>query len=477
MATKPRILILGAGFAGQTSVLHLVHHLKGKADIRVVNPFSRFTWIPSLIWVGVGNMDPEATQFELGPVYARMGVDFTLGKAVEIRPETREVVVEAASGARETYPYDYLVNATGPYLNFEGTPGLGPATGNSLSVCTVSHAVQARDAFRKAVADLRQGKRAKLLVGIGHPMATCEGAAFEYIMNVDAELRRQGVRDLAELTFLSNEPEAGDFGVDGIMARKGQGYARGSVYLSALFDEHRIKTIFGAGVTEVRSGALAYDTLRGDGGELEFDFAMLIPQFRGIPMAYTGRDGRDLKDQLTLPSGLMKVDADYSPKSYDAYKGGDWPGRYQNPDFPEIFAPGIAFAPPHPLSKPGKSPSGMAITATAPRTGMAAGIMGRTVALNITDLVEGRPPSHSEPMSRMPGACIASTNKSLLRGSAVSIVMHPVAKDFEAYPETGRDLKVTTMENGLAGAWIKRILHSTFLWKFKGRLGWRLIPE
>lgn len=43
----------------------------------------------------------------------------------------------------EEFSYDYLVNATGPYLNFEGTPGLGPAAGNTFSICTDSHAVEA----------------------------------------------------------------------------------------------------------------------------------------------------------------------------------------------------------------------------------------------------------------------------------------------------------------------------------------------
>jgi len=30
---------------------------------------------------------------------------------------------------------------------------------------------------------------------------------------------------------------------------------------------------------------------------------------------------------------------------------------------------------------------------------------------------------------------------------------------------------------GVSGAWMKFMLHHTFLWKFKARPGWTIIPE
>ncbi len=142
-----------------------------------------------------------------------------------------------------------------------------------------------------------------------------------------------------------------------------------------------------------------------------------------------------------------------------------------------MYAAGIAFAPPHPLSKSVKSASGAPITATAPRTGMASGIIGRTVALNVLDQARGNEPSHREPMTAMPAACIASMGQSLITGSAASIIMVPVARDYERYPEFGRDLKLSELDVGLAGAWTKRLLHDAFMWKLQARPGWQLIPE
>jgi len=46
------------------------------------------------------------------------------------------------------------------------------------------------------------------------------------------------------------------------------------------------------------------------------------------------------------------------------------------------------------------------------------------------------------------------------------------------YPnEDGRDSFVTHMEMGLGGAWMKRMIHTTFMHKLNGRFGWKLIPE
>ena len=41
-------------------------------------------------------------------------------------------------------------------------------------------------------------------------------------------------------------------------------------------------------------------------------------------------------------------------RPYEEWTVQDWPETYQNPSYKNIFAPGIAFAPPHTISKPRK---------------------------------------------------------------------------------------------------------------------------
>ena len=53
----------------------------------------------------------------------------------------------------------------------------------------------------------------------------------------------------------------------------------------------------------------------------------------------------------------------------------------------------------------------------------------------------------------------------------------PVVPDRETFPATGRDPRGTSGEIGLAGHWIKAILHYLFIYKAKARPLWFLIPE
>lgn len=477
MSTLPKVLVLGAGFAGHTAALHLSHLVKGKADVTVVAPRNRFTWFPSLIWVGTGTMPEDEVFFQLAPVYERLGIEYIDGRATTINPDDRAVMIVDAHDAQQTLFYDFLINATGPYLNFAATPGLGPQNDTTASVCSIEHAVDARQRYLRTVRKMEAGEKQRLVIGVGHPTSTCEGAAFEYLMNVDNDLRNRGLREKAELVWLTNEPAPGDFGVDGIEALKSGSLVTGAGLVRMLLDEAGVKTMLEAGVTKVEPGKLYYEQVGYDPATLDFDFAMLIPQFRGIPLKYIAHDGTDITETMTMPNGFMRVDADYSAKPYEQYKGSDWPAFYRSPLYGNIYAAGIAFAPPHPMSRGKKTAGGTQITAMAPRTGMASGIMGRTVAYNIADQIDGREPSHHARMSEMPAACIASMGKSLFTGSAASIIMSPVARDYEKYPQYGRDLKLCDVDVGLGGAWTKLMLHHTFMWKLQAKPGWQMIPE
>jgi len=227
-----RVVILGAGISGHTAALVLRRHLPRKHTVTVVSPNSQWNWIPSNSWVGTGVMKKEEVTFSLAPVYKKQKIEFVQAKATEIHPEGSDssgpfVVAEStaqdSSGTRLEIPYDYLINATGPKLNFGATPGLGPE-GNSFSVCSFDHAADTAKAFLALVAEMKKGYKKTLVVGTGHGTCTCEGAAFEYTFNIEFELRRHGVREMARIIYISNEAELGDFGVGGMQLNTG-GYS------------------------------------------------------------------------------------------------------------------------------------------------------------------------------------------------------------------------------------------------------------
>ncbi len=66
---------------------------------------------------------------------------------------------------------------------------------NTVSVCTADHAVHANEELQKIFEKAKAGERQKILVGTGHGLCTCQGAAFEYIFNIEHEAKKAGVRD------------------------------------------------------------------------------------------------------------------------------------------------------------------------------------------------------------------------------------------------------------------------------------------
>lgn len=483
-----RVVVLGAGIAGHTAALVLRKKLGRDHTVIVVTPNRLWNWIPSNIWVGVGVKTKADVTFDLPAVYKRMKIQYEQAKVVELHPEgsdatpgpfvTIERTDEARRGERDDVPYDFLINATGPRLDFAATPGLGPE-GHSLSVCTADHALEAASRLAAAIERMRAGEHLTFVIGTGHGTCTCQGAAFEYVFNVEFELRKAGVRDHARIIFLTNEAELGDFGVDGMQLKAGGYTVPGKLFAESLFAERGIESIVGAHVTAVEPGQVRYETLDGEPGVQAFDFAMLLPPFRGAQIRAFDRAGTEITSELFAPSGFMKVDADYTTKPYEEWRAADWPKTYQSPRYANVFAAGIAFAPPHAISRPRKSKTGTVIAPAPPRTGMPSGIMGRTVAFSIADMIKhgGTTPTHQASLASMGAACVASAGASFWRGTAASMTMFPVVPDYQRYPETGRDLRHTTGEIGSAGHWIKAILHTMFIYKAKGRLGWWLIPE
>ncbi len=487
-----RVIVMGGGVAGHTAATFLAKWLGNEHEVVVVTPNALWNWIPSNIWVGVGKMTKEQVTFPLAPIYAKAGIDYRQAKAVSIHPEGKEgndkpfITIEytgqGKEGQSEELSYDYLINATGPRLNFGATPGLGEGSQigeHTVSVCTADHALHANRELRKIFDKARRGEKQKIIVGTGHGTCTCQGAAFEYILNIEHEARQAGVRDNVEIKWISNEPYLGDFGMDG-MHLGSMGYVMSSKLLGeSLFAERGIHWQMNAHVSQVEKGRLEYELIDGSTGEESFDFAMLIPPFSGVGLKAYDKAGAEITDRLFMPNGFMKVDADYSPKPYEEWKASDWPMTYYNPDYPNIFAAGIAFAPPHPISKPRKSPNGTVITPMPPRTGMPSGTIGKAVAHSIKNLItEGE---HAKlttaSMAEMGAICVASGGTGFRAGQAISFTMYPLVKDFEKYPGTGRDTSRTYGEIGVSGHWLKYMLHVLFIYKAKLNPGWTLIPE
>jgi len=78
-----------------------------------------------------------------------------------------EYTSEERKGDTERVDYDYLVNATGPKLNFDATEGLGPGK-FTHSVCSCDHATATWEALKECFFRMEKGEKVRFLIGTGH---------------------------------------------------------------------------------------------------------------------------------------------------------------------------------------------------------------------------------------------------------------------------------------------------------------------
>ena len=483
-----KVVVLGAGISGHTAVSYLSRALKKNHEVVMVSPNSNFQWVPSNIWVGVGLMTPDQVKFELAPVYKKMGVDYKQALAISINPEgdlenekgfvTIKYVSEDKKDVEEIVTYDYLINGTGPKLNFEATEGLGPKK-FTQSVCTYDHAAHAWSNLQESFKKMENGEKQTFIVGTGHPMATCQGAAFEYILNIGFEINKRKLNHLADLWWITNEYELGDFGMGGAYIKRNGYITPTKIFAESILKEYGVRWIKQAGVSKVEKGIVHYETLEGEFCSKKFDFAMLIPGFAGAGMKAFDKQGNDITSDVFVANGMMKVDADYSPKPYEEWSAKDWPLNYQSTQYKNVYAAGIAFAPPHSMSKPMESPNGTKIFPTPPRTGMPSGVIGKIVAQNIIHQIKTGKVDHPHEasMAKMGAACIVSAGYGLRKGQAAVMTVNPIVQDWEKYPQWGRNINDTVGVVGTAGHWMKLFMHYMFIYKAKAKPFWWLIPE
>lgn len=138
----PRILVVGAGFAGVECVRRLERRLApGEAQITLVTPFSYQLYLPLLPQVASGVLTPQSVAVSLRRSRRHrtrivpggaIGVD-TAAKVCVIRKITDEIVNE---------PYDYIVLAAGSVTRTFDIPGL---LDNARGMKTLAEAAYVRD--------------------------------------------------------------------------------------------------------------------------------------------------------------------------------------------------------------------------------------------------------------------------------------------------------------------------------------------
>jgi sulfide:quinone oxidoreductase len=348
-------VVIGGSFAGMTAALEIKR--KGKKQHRVVliDKSPLFLFIPSLIWVPFGRRDLKDISFRKEKILTKKGVEFVHEEAISL--DAKNQLVKTNKGE---YHYDNLVVATGPKVKYDVAPGVKE---HAHYIGTPQGAMKAREA-------LNEFKKNPGPIVIGATQsAGCMGAAYEFLFNIEKWLREQKIRKKVDLYWITPEDYLGHFGIDGM--------PMGETMLKAFMKMFNIHYRIQVGVKEVKQDKV----ILSNDEELPSKFTMLMPPFIGVDFVTNSPDLR------ANANGYIPVGEDY-----------------RHPDYPNIWAAGIAVDVPLPFT-PGKIPY------ASPKTGYPSDETGKIVAENIIRVSKGNEKLKKKAWGKIAGLCIMDAGK------------------------------------------------------------------
>lgn len=397
-----RVLVVGSNFAGFTGALEVRRKLRDLGEkegheVTVIGMAEDFLFTPSLLWVPFAEREIKDITVPVAPVLEHHGIEFVHDEATLINPV--ESFVETKSGGR--FPFDYLIIATGFKLDWK-IEGLGPKAETSC-VCTPPDALATREDFQKLV-----DNPGPAIVGATQG-AGCIGAAYEFLFNLEYHLRRYGVRDKVELTWVSPEPFLGHFGIGGMPG--------GKKLLEEFMTHLKIHWVLNASVDKAFDGTLALE----NGQKFDYAFAMLVPPFVGQNVITNSSDVGDDK-------GLIPVR-----------------DSYQHVKYPHIFSAGAAINVPSPFTTP--------VAFGVPKTGFPADVEAKIAGENIARLIHRKANLKERSFGQIPGLCIMDAGHK----EVIIIANH-------LFPPRGVGVLIPNplYDEG------KRLFEKYYLWKIRG---------
>jgi NADH dehydrogenase FAD-containing subunit len=196
MTAKPRVLILGAGFAGLEAAFLLRLRMHEQVEIAIVSDSESFLFKPNTIYIPFG-ADPDSFFVSLTKPTRKQNINLVEGRAREIDPDRKLVSLEDGS----SLPYDFLVIGTGSDMRPDEVPGLAEHAATIWTPAAMSDLGRRIESVRERAAG---GVNQEILFNVP-PNNKCAGPLYEIVFMLETWLRRKKVRDRVKLTYSTFE--------------------------------------------------------------------------------------------------------------------------------------------------------------------------------------------------------------------------------------------------------------------------------
>ena len=142
-STRPRVVILGAGFGG----LGAAKALASKADVTVVDRHNFQTFLPLLYQVSTAGLAADHVVHPVRGALRDTGVKFRMGSPISVDHKNKSVKLDSS----ETLEFDHLIVALGSSTADFGVPGVSE---HGLGMKSVNEAITIRAEVMRRFEDL-----------------------------------------------------------------------------------------------------------------------------------------------------------------------------------------------------------------------------------------------------------------------------------------------------------------------------------
>lgn len=191
--TRPRVVIIGAGFGGLNAAKQLA---RAPVDVLLIDRNNYHTFQPLLYQVATAALETGDIAYQVRGIFQHQAnVGFRMGEVVGFDVDAREVLLQGG----DRVAYDYLVLAAGAVYHDFGTPGVreNAFVIKSLERAGVlrSHILKRFEAAAVDHAQVEQGALTVVIVGAGPTGVEMAGALVELFDRVlDRDYRELDMR-------------------------------------------------------------------------------------------------------------------------------------------------------------------------------------------------------------------------------------------------------------------------------------------
>ncbi|MGD0781569.1 MAG: FAD/NAD(P)-binding oxidoreductase, partial [Candidatus Aminicenantales bacterium] len=274
-----RLVILGAGTGG-TVMANLLRRRLRRAEwmITVIDRDDEHYYQPGFLFIPFGFLTRKQI-VKPRSEFLPKGVEFLIAEIDRIDPVANEVLLQG--GAK--VPYDYLIVATGAWIQPAETPGMLDGWRDTI------FDFYTPDGASALAEKLRNFAGGTIVVHINETPIKCPVAPLEFAFFCDWCLRRHHKRNKVEIVFVTPLPGAFTKPV-------------ASKTLGSLLEKKRIRMV--ADFNAERIDAEARKLIGFDGREVPYDLLVTVPTNMGSEMIERSGMGNEFRFLPTDPATL-----------------------------------------------------------------------------------------------------------------------------------------------------------------------------